>query len=334
MDKTSYKRLSFEEREEISRYLAVGLKTARIAVLLGRNRSTIIREIRTGFKTNKYRAIQANNRAQRNAKRRRFGKRKIDKYKELKRFIEKHIWLKWSPEQIAENLKIEYPTDMDMRISPESIYAYLYVKPKSHLKRELLRQFRQKHSRRFKRNARMTGITKDLEDMTSIDERPPEVESREIPGHWEGDLMIGKHRQSAIGTLVERKTRFLRIVRLKNRTAEEVKKKFELTFKKYPEQLRLSLTYDQGREMADHKALSKALNIKIYFAHKRSPWERGSNENTNGLIRQFFPKGIDFNKVSLKELRYAERLLNERPRKTLGWKTPEEAFYESVALKT
>jgi len=330
MDKVNYKRLRFEEREEISRCLAIGMKASQIALKLNRHRSTMTREINKGTNTNKYRAVRAEKRAKRNARNRRSGKCKILKYKNLKKFIEKHIWLKWSPEQIAESLKIEYPTDMDMRISPESIYAYLYVKPKSHLKRELLRQFRQKHSRRFKRNARMTGITKDLEDMTSIDERPPEVESREIPGHWEGDLMIGKHRQSAIGTLVERKTRYLRIVRLKNRTAKEVKKKFELTFKKYPEQLRLSLTYDQGREMADHKALSKALNIKIYFAHKRSPWERGSNENTNGLIRQFFPKGIDFNKVSLKELRYAERLLNERPRKTLGWKTPEEAFYQML----
>lgn len=301
---------------------------------MGRSRSTISRETKKGFKTNSYRAIQANNRAKRNARKRRAGKRKIDKFKKLKKFIEKHIWLKWSPEQIAESLKIEYPTDMNMRISHESIYAYLYVKPKSHLKRELLRQFRQKHSRRFKRNARMTGITKDLEDITSIDERPAEVESREIPGHWEGDLMIGRLRQSAIGTLVERKTRFLRIVRLKNRTSEEVTKQFEATFKKHPEQLRLSMTYDHGREMANHKALSKALNIKIYFAHKRSPWERGTNENTNGLIRQFFPKGTDFNKVSLKELRYAERLLNQRPRKTLGWKTPEEAFYQDVALKT
>ncbi len=334
MNNPNYKRLSFEEREEISRYLASGLKAGRIAMLIGRNRSTITREIRKGFKTNTYRAVQANNRAKRNAKRRRFGKRKIDKCKRLKRFIEKHLWLKWSPEQIAEKLKIEYPTDMDMRISPESIYAYLYVKPKSHLKRELLKQFRQKHSRRFKRNARMTGIAKDLEDITSIDERPAEVETREIPGHWEGDLMIGRLRQSAIGTLVERKTRYLRIVRLKNRTAKEVKKQFEATFKKHPKQLRLSMTYDQGREMADHKALSKALNIKIYFAHKRSPWERGTNENTNGLIRQFFPKGTDFNKISLKELRYAERLLNQRPRKTLGWKTPEEAFYQDVALNT
>lgn len=334
MEKPNYKRLSFEEREEISRCLASGLKASRIAVLLDRHRSTITREIRKGFKTNTYRAVQANNRAKRNAKRRRAGKRKIDKYKKLKRFIEKCIWLKWSPEQIAEILKIEYPTDMNMRISHESIYAYLYVKPKSHLKRELLKQFRQKHSRRFKRNARMTGITKDLEDITSIDERPPEVESREIPGHWEGDLMIGRLRQSAIGTLVERKTRFLRIVRLKNRTSEEVTKQFEATFKKHPKQLRLSMTYDQGREMANHKALSKALNIKIYFAHKRSPWERGTNENTNGLIRQFFPKGTDFKKVTLKELRYAERLLNQRPRKTLGWKTPEEAFYQDVALKT
>jgi transposase, IS30 family len=334
MENVTYRRLRFEEREEISRCLACNMTAGQIATRLSRHRSTITREINKSGITNQYRAVRSDKRAKRNAKTRRRGKRKIKKYKELKRYVEKHLKLKWSPEQIAESIKIEYPKDMTMRISPESIYTYVYVKPKGRLKDELLRSFRREHRRRHKKSSRMATAIRDLEDMTSIDERPAEIENRLIPGHWEGDLIIGKNRQSAVGTLVERKTKLLRIVRLKNRTAKEVKKKFEKTFRKEPKRLRLSLTYDQGKEMADHKQLSKALKIKVYFAHKASPWERGTNENTNGLIRQFFPKGTDFNKVSLKELRYAEKLLNERPRKTLGWMTPEKAYYQSVALKT
>jgi len=335
MREETYQRLSYEEREEISRCLACGDTAGKIAEELKRARSTITREINRGNGNKwQYRAGKADKRSKRNAKKRRYGKRKIKKHKRLKEYVEDRLRIKWSPEQIAETLIIEYPNDMNMRISPESIYMHVYVKPKSRLKEELLRAFRQKHRRRHKRSHRMAANLREIEDMTSIDERPAEVESREIPGHWEGDLIVGKNRQSAIGSLVERTTRFVRIVRLKNKTAEEVKTQFEKSFKKNPEQLRLSLTYDQGREMANHKELSKALNIKVYFAHKASPWERGTNENTNGLIRQFFPKGTDFNKVSLKELRYAEKLLNERPRKTLGWETPKKAFYESVALKT
>jgi len=250
----------------------------------------------------------------------------------LARIVRKYLKKKWSPVQIAQKLKIEYPTDMTMRISPDSIYMYVYVMPKGVLREELIRALRHRHRRRRKRGAERAVTIKQMEDMIGIDERPKEVETRTIPGHWEGDLMVGKNRQSAIGTLVERKTRLLKIVRLKNKTAEEVKNKFARELKKIPEKLRLSMTYDQGREMAEHKALSKAVKMTVYFAHKASPWERGTCENTNGLLRQYFPKGTDFNKVSLRELKQAEREMNDRPRKTLEWKSPKEAYFESVAL--
>lgn len=335
MKETNYRRLSFEEREEISRCIACNLTVSEIARALKRHKSTISREIRkAGSNKYVYRAQRADNRAQRNASKRKRKKRKLYSNKRLREYVLCHLRLKWSPQQIAEMLKIEYPNDMKMRISSESIYMYIYVMPKGKLKEELFRAMRRKHRIRYRRCFKRSLTIREMEDMISIDDRPKDVESREVPGHWEGDLMVGKNRQSAIGTLVERKTRLLRIVKLKDKSAEEVKKQFAKVFMKHPEHMRLSMTYDQGREMAGHKALSKAANIKVYFAHKSSPWERGTNENTNGLLRQFFPKGTDFNKVSQKELNYAERLMNERPRKTLGWKTPEQAYNQIVALKT
>ena len=333
MKKTGYTRLSYEEREEISRCLASGMKISKIAGLLKRHRSTISREVRKGSCNRyTYRAVKAQKRAKRNASKRKQDKRKLYSNKRLEWFVTRYLKERWSPEQIAEKLKIEYPTDMTMRISPDSIYMYVYVMPKGVLREELIRALRHKHRRRRKRSGERAVTIKEMEDMIGIDERPKEVETRTIPGHWEGDLMVGKNRQSAIGTLVERKTRLLKIVRLKNKTAEEVKNKFARELKKIPEKMRLSMTYDQGREMAKHKALSKDVKMTVYFAHKASPWERGTNENTNGLLRQYFPKGTDFNKVSLRELKFAERQMNDRPRKTLGWKSPKEAYLESVAL--
>ena len=335
MKRKRYARLSSEEREEISRCLAAGLNYNEISRVIKRHRSTVKREVEKGC-CNKYtyRAAKADNRARRNASKRRYAKRKIYKNKKLGRLIRKYLKRKWSPEQIVNSLKMEYPNDMTMRISPESIYMYVYVMPKGRLKKELLAALRREHRRRHKRNGKRGVSTRELEDMISIEERPKEVETRTIPGHWEGDLMVGKNRQSAIGTLVERKTRLLKIVRLKNKTAEEVKNKFAAVLGKIPQTFRMSLTYDQGREMAQHKRLSSKVNMKIYFAHKGSPWERGTNENTNGLLRQYFPKGTDFNRVTLKELHHAEREMNSRPRKTLSWKTPEKAYAECVALKT
>jgi len=335
MRELKYRRLTLKEREEISRYLAVGKGTREIGRLLNRHASTISREIRKGG-CNKfrytYRAEKADKRAIRNASKRKRGKSRLSKEKLLRLQVIAWLRQRWSPEQIAEYLKKVYPRNMDMRISPESIYRYVYVLPKGKLKEELVASLRREHHWRYRRRKSIVEANKEMKDMISIDQRPAEIEGREIPGHWEGDLMIGKNRQSAIGTLVERKTRYLMLVKLKNKRSEEVLKKFSRRFKKLPADLRKSLTYDQGREMAEHKALSKEAEITVYFAHKGSPWERGTNENTNGLLRQFFPHGTDLNKVTQREITKVEKLMNGRPRRTLGFNTPEEVFSKSVAL--
>jgi len=233
--------------------------------------------------------------------------------------------LRWSPEQIAQSLNKEYPGEQVMRISHEAIYTYLYVLPRGELKKRLLALLRRERKRRHKRSKEGKAERK-LEDMLSIEERPAEVAARTVPGHWEGDLLIGRNRQSALGSLVERTTRFTILVSLRNRTAEEVRKAFAREMKSLPAQLKRSLTYDQGREMAEHKLFTRETRIQVYFAHPASPWERGTNENTNGLIRQFFPKGTDFNTVSRKEIKKVQDMLNGRPRKTLNWEKPCEAY--------
>ncbi len=206
-----------------------------------------------------------------------------------------------------------------MRISPEAIYAVLYILPKGTLKKELLSCLRRGHKRRRRRKkGEQPLFERKIENMILIDERPEEVAERIVPGHWEGDLLIGKNRQSAMGSLTERTTRKAILVPLKSKSSEEVRIAFEKEFDRLPESMRLTLTYDQGREMTQHEALARRTKVKVYFAHKASPWERGTNENTNGLIRQFFPKGTDFSKVSRREIKRAEKLLNGRPRKVLN----------------
>lgn len=335
----TYYRLTFAEREEISRFLSQKRSFGSIGRQLGRDKSVISREIgRGGGSPALYRAVRSENKARRKAATRRKGKRKLDKHKELNKIVLQKLKLKWSPQQIANFLKKEYPQDATMRISHEAIYTYLYVLPKGRLKKELLRCLRWGRKRRYKKNRKnKAGIERKLEDMLSIEERPREVADRTVPGHWEGDLIIGKNRSSSLGTLVERTTRTTILVPLKNKEAETVRKSFAKEVKRLPKQLRISLTYDQGREMAEHKLFTKQTEAKVYFAHLASPWERGTNENTNGLIRQFFPKGTDFNKVSRKEIKKVQHLLNGRPRKILNWQTPYEVFnktMQSVALKT
>jgi len=327
-----YKRLSEEEREEISRYLACGEKYKAIAEHLGRAVSTITREVGKGSGNRwTYRAGRSQKRAERNASKRRFGCRKLIGNEALRVYVEEHLRLMWSPEQIAKRLKKMYPLDMDKRISHEAIYAHVYVLPKGNLKKELLRCLRRRHKRRYR--WRKLGVSKPLTDMVSIDERPPEVASREIPGHWEGDLIIGRNRQSALGTLTERKSRFGMLVRLRGKDAEEIRKRFAQKMKQLPKHARLTLTYDQGREMAEHALFTKDTDVKVYFAHKASPWERGTNENYNGLVRQFFPKGTDFNAVSDYQINKVQDLINGRPRKVLDFDTPYEVFSSIVALK-
>ena len=188
---------------------------------------------------------------------------------------------------------------------------------------------RRDHKRRYKQS-RGVKCKRDIEDMLSIEERPKEVEDRIIPGHWEGDLIIGKNNRSALGTLVERTSRTTILIPVKNKEAEVVAKAFAREVKKLPKQMKLSMTYDQGREMARHKLFTDITGVKVYFAHPRSPWERGTNENTNGLIRQFFPKGTDFNKVSRYEVKKVQDLLNGRPRQTLNFEKPYEVFKQLI----
>jgi transposase, IS30 family len=325
-----YKRLSEEEREEISRLLAQECSFQSIARLLGRCTSTISREVRAGS-CNKYtyRAKKAQARAVRNSRKRKAGKYDLDSNVRLKRYVYRKLRLKWSPDQIAKTLKKEYPTDMTMRISPESIYTYLFVLPKGALKKELLSCLRQNRKRRRKQR-RGVEATRKLEDMLSIEERPKEVEDRIIPGHWEGDLIVGKNNRSALGTLVERTTRTTILIPVKSKSAEDVAKAFAKEVKKLPQQMKLTMTYDQGREMAKHKLFTDITGVKVYFAHPRSPWERGTNENTNGLVRQYFPKGTDFNKVSRYQVKRAQHQLNGRPRKTLDYSTSYEVFNKLI----
>ena len=323
---TNYKRLNDLEREEISRLLSQNCSFGDIARQLNRQTSTISREVsRGGGNKYTYRAVKAQNRARRNSAKRKSGKFRLNNENKLWRYIYKKLKKKWSPRQIAEELKIDYPRDMTMHISPETIYTYIYVLPRGTLKKELTACLRQNHKRRYKQS-RGVKIERKLEDMLSIEERPKEVEGRIIPGHWEGDLIVGKNNRSVLGTLVERTTRTTILIPLKNRGAEVVAKAFAKEVKKLPQQMKLSMTYDQGREMAQHKLFTKITGVKVYFAHPRSPWERGTNENTNGLIRQFFPKGTDFNKITRYEIKKVQNLLNGRPRQTLNFQKPYQVF--------
>lgn len=324
----TYTRLILSEREEISINAMQGKSIRSIAKKLNRAPSTISRELqRNRTSNNAYRAVVAQSRANIRAHIPR-RQRKLVINQKLKRFIVAHLKEYWSPEQIAKKLKFMYPSDMSMHVSHETIYSYLYVKPRGQLKELLIRHLRQNRQRRRKRHKRTIASIKDL---ILIDERPPEVNYRKIPGHWEGDLIMGSSF-SALLTLVERTTRLVLLAKVSGKEAETIRKTLVRVFKRLPSDFKKSLTYDQGKEMAQHVLFTQQTNIQVYFAHPRSPWERGSNENTNGLLRQFFPKGIDFDDVSYYDIRKAQRLLNDRPRKTLGWRSPHEVWQELVAL--
>ena len=335
-ERRRYRRLSARDRERISRWLAKKKKIRWIARKLRRAPSTISREIRGGSMNRwTYRAVRAEDRARRNAGNRKRGKHKLLADKQLRKYVHEKLRLHWSPEQIVQCLSKDYPGLATMRVSSEAIYSYLYVLPRGELKRELLSCLRRRHKRRHKRSVGKGLSPRKIEGMISIEERPKEVEKRTVPGHWEGDLLIGRNRQSALGSLVERTTRTTILVKLKKRDALTVRRAFARKAKRLPAEMKLSMTYDQGREMAQHQLFTKETQMKVYFAHPASPWERGTNENTNGLIRDFFPKGTDFNTVPLRKINRVQHLLNGRPRKGLNWNTPYEAFKSlaGVALK-
>jgi len=335
MQKVKYKHLTNTEREEISRCLANKQPFAEIARQLGRATSTISREIYRNSGKTGYRAFGAGKRAQIAASSRRAGKSKIAKNKRLRDYIHKSIEKEWSPEEISERIQIEYPMDMAMRISHEAIYRYIYVLPRGELKQTLIKALRQEHKYQRKQK---TGKNEEnrgkIANMLSIEERPAEVADRSVAGHWEGDLILGKYKRSALGTLVERTTRYLILVPLGNKKdAVTVRQEFAKSFQTVPAELKKSMTYDQGKEMSEHQQFTIDTGIQVYFAHPGSPWERGTNENTNGLIRQYFPKGTDFTEVSEEEIKVVQRKLNDRPRKALDFYKPDEVINNLVALK-
>lgn len=338
MQHTTYQRLTNREREEISRGLAAGTSLSEIARSLRRAPSTISREVwrNSGQETqSEYRAFSAGRRAARRAASRRIGKSRLAQEDWLRCYVLAGLTQEWSPREIQERLKKEYPLDMTMRISHEAIYRYIYVLPRGELRKTLIRALRQEHKyRRKKEHANIQGNRGKIADMLSIEERPREVADRSVPGHWEGDILVGLHRRTALGTLVERTTRYTLLVPLgKNKGAAAVRKAYARAFRSLPAELKKTLTYDQGKEMLEHKRFTIDTGITVYFAHPGSPWERGTNENTNGLIRQYFPKGTDFGKVSRYQIKRAQRRLNDRPRAVLDYEKPDEVINKIVALK-
>lgn len=330
----SYTRLSLEEREEISRSFAKGLTQGQIATALARPPSTVSRELsRIRYNPVSYRAAFAHEVALRHRNHRN-GTSKLLQHELLRQYVIKHLRLRWSPQQIAESLKLAYPNDMDMQVSHETIYTYVYCLARGSLKKELVGYLRQKRVHRGPRS-RTHAVRKAtrIADLTSIHERPKEVEDRIIPGHWEGDLIVGSRNATALGTLVERTTRTVILVPLKAKDAESVAEAFAKELETLPEQMKLTLTYDRGSEMTKHQLFTEKTNMKVYFADPHSPWQRGTNENTNGLIRQFFPKGMSFRNVTIEEIKYVQDLLNGRPRQSLGYRTPYEAFSQLLAEK-
>ena len=321
--------LSFEEREEISRAIAGGHSARAIARTLGRSHTTIAREIdRCGGRW-RYRAHAAEREAWRRQRRPR--PTKLELSPELRRLVAERLKEDNSPQQIAGWLKLEHPDNEAMRVSHETIYRALYVQARGTLKRELTRHLRRGRSRRYARSqsSKRQGQGK-IAGMVMISERPPEVADRAVPGHWEGDLLIGT-RTNAIATLVERQTRYCQLVALPEGTeAERVADALAASITTLPAQLRRSLTWDQGSEMAEHRRFAVETGVEVYFCDPRSPWQRGSNENTNGLLRQYFPKGESLAGVSQERLDEVAAKLNRRPRQTLGFRTPAEKLAELI----
>ena len=321
--------LTLSEREEISRGIVAGRSIRLMASQLGRSPSTVSREIGRNGGYDRYRAALADDRAWDRARR---PKRcKLALYPCLCRAVERKLRLNWSPEQIAGWLKRTYPGDESNQVSHETIYRSLFVQARGVLKKELQQYLRSKRAiRRARQATQKGGEHGQIKDMISIRERPASVEDRAVPGHWEGDLITGS-KNSYIATLVERHTRYVMLVKVANKETETVISALIKQSKKLPGELTKSLTWDRGKELAAHKRFSLATDIEVYFCDPQSPWQRGSNENTNGLLRQYFPKGTDLSVHSQAHLNKVARQLNERPRKTLNFETPAERFNACVA---
>ncbi len=324
------KRLTLNERIVIETLLNENRSKSYIANQLDRNRSTITREVNNWIKvpSDKYDATIADFFAKEEYLNKR-NKDKINTYKRLKAFVYRGLLSGFSPEQIAGRIKVLFPNDSTMSISHEAIYQHIYRHRQSYLGKKLIKLLPYHHHKR--REKRKFGKNRvRIKDQTNISQRPKEVELRLEIGHWEGDLMIGIGQKSAIGTIVERKTRYTFIVKIENRKSKTVTQQFAKLLNTLPKYCRKTMTYDNGIEMANHKWLSNNTGMDIYFANPYSSWERGTNENTNGLIRRFFPKGTDFNKITIEQLKKAQLALNNRPRKILGYKTPNEIMEQGI----
>lgn len=321
--------LTLSEREEISRAVVAGHSMRSIAAQLGRAPSTISREIKRNGGQACYRASQADQSAWDRGRRPKTGR--LAANRALARLVAGKLQRQWSPEQIAGWLKRTYRDDTSRQVSPETIYRSLFIQARGALKKELVGHLRRTRvMRRSRHHTQKTDQHGRITDTVSIRERPASVEDRAVPGHWEGDLLFGS-KNSQIATLVERQTRYVMLMKVAGKDTETVINALIKNARKLPEELYRSLTWDRGKEMADHKRFTLATDIKVYFCDPQNPWQRGSNENTNGLLRQYFPKGTDLSGYSQAKLNAVARRLNERPRKTLNFETPAERFHQTVA---
>lgn len=321
--------LTLAEREEISRAVGAGHFMRSIAAQLGRAPSTISREIKRNGGQECYRASQADQCAWDRGGRPKTGK--LAANRALAHIVAGKLQRQWSPEQIAGWLKRTYPDDTSRQVSHETIYRSLFIQARGALKKELVEHLRRSRvMRRSRHHTMKTDQHGRITDTISISERPASVEDRAVPGHWEGDLLFGS-KNSQIATLVERHTRYAMLVKVSSKDTETVINALIKHARKLPEELYKSLTWDRGKEMAEHKRFTLATDIQVYFCDPQNPWQRGSNENTNGLLRQYFPKGTDLSGYTQAQLNAVARQLNERPRKTLNFETPAERFHQTVA---
>ena len=321
--------LTLPEREDISRGIASGSSIREIATHLDRAASTVSREVSRHGGRPVYRAHEADDQAWESALRPK--KCLLAVHQRLREVVTSKLILDWSPEQISGWLKTHYPDDESMRVSHESIYRSLFIQARGVLKKELMDHLRSKRRMRRSQHASVSGQSRgQIVEAISIRERPPEVEDRAIPGHWEGDLLSGA-KNSYMATLVERHSRFAMLIKVSSKDTEVVVAALSQHVRKLPATLRRSLTWDRGLEMAKHKTFTVATDVKVYFCDPQSPWQRGTNENTNLLLRQYFPRGTDLSVYSQAQLDRVALRLNQRPRKTLGFQTPASKLQASVA---
>ena len=322
--------LTLAEREEISRAVVAGDSIRSVAARLGRAPSTISREIQRNGGQGCYRANQADQAAWDRSRRPKICKLGVNR--KLANIVASKLQGFWSPEQIAGWLKLTYPDDETYLVSHETIYRSLYIQARGVLKKELQQHLRRTRAiRRSRHHTQKTDNHGRIKDTVSISERPATADDRAVPGHWEGDLLCGSNN-SQIATLVERHTRYVMLVKIPIKNTETVINALIKSARKLPHELYKSLTWDRGTEMADHKRFTLATDIRVYFCDPQNPWQRGTNENTNGLLRQYFPKGTDISNYSQAKLNAVARQMNERPRKTLNYETPAERFSQYVAL--